>query len=151
MFFLMRHAEASWAANSDLERELTDAGKQALFRLITDNLKSLQGIQKIVSSPYLRTRQTAKLVADAVGVQTIEFEKRLRPEISVNEALAGIEKHWSDNLLVVTHQPLIGNLISYIEHGNYVFIEPVTPGSIYGFSMEWPGPSSALRESVFSV
>jgi len=149
MFFLMRHGEASWDASLDFERELTPLGREQLAVLAYKHHSALCSITKIVCSPYLRTRQSAAIIADSLlGVEVV-IDGQLTPNHSVKDALSAIEKHGCENVLVVTHQPLIGNLISYLEQGDLSYPEPVMPGSIYLYSMPWPGPGCGLREAVF--
>ncbi len=151
MFYLMRHAEASWAANTDQDRQLTERGRQDVLQLVLRHQCDLQTIQKIVCSPYLRTRQTAQIIAASIGIEKLVFEGRLTPENSVKSAVTALEEHWCEHLLVVTHQPLIGCLINYLEHADNSSCQPVSPASIYSYAMEWPGPGCGLRESLFAV
>ena len=145
----MRHAEAGWAASTDAQRELTTAGRSQLTLLAENQRELFSPLQKIICSPYLRTRQTAQLITQGISGIKIECDDNLTPENSVEEALAAIEKHWCDHLLIVTHQPLIGNLISFLEQGSLHYPEPVTPGSIYSYVMAWPGPGCGQRQSVY--
>jgi len=149
MFFLMRHGEASWEASTDFDRELTSSGREQLSRLAQRHQQELSGISKIVCSPYLRTRQSAAIIANVLGNVDVIIDGQLTPNNNVKDAVSAIEKHGCENVLVVTHQPLIGNLISYLEQGDQSYPEPVLPGSIYRYSMLWPGPGCGLRESVF--
>ncbi len=151
MFYLMRHAEASWAASTDQDRQLTERGRQDLMQLARRHQRSLQTIQKIVCSPYLRTQQTAQIIAASIGLENLVYEARLTPENSVKSAVSALEEHWCEHLLVVTHQPLIGCLINYLEHADSSMSQPVSPASIYSYAMEWPGPGCGLRESLFAV
>jgi phosphohistidine phosphatase len=164
MFYLMRHAEAAWNTATDIERPLTLQGEADLRNSIAKNITQLHKIKKIIASPYLRTQQTAQIVAtclsklhsntnpgDRNATLPIVSDKSFTPSASIKEAYGAIEGHWCENLLVVTHQPLIGNLIGYFEGLGYGVSEPVAPGSIYEYAMEWPGPGCALRRSLFSV
>jgi len=149
MFFLMRHGEASWEAGSDFDRELTALGREQLSLLAQRHQQELRCISKIICSPYLRTRQSAAIIASALVDVDVIIDGQLTPNHSVKDAVSAIEMHGCDNVLIVTHQPLVGNLISYLEQGDQSYPEPVLPGSIYRYSMKWPGPGCALRQSVF--
>ena len=149
----MRHGEASWAAASDVERPLTIAGQSQLSAMLQIHADDLKDITKIISSPYLRTQQTAAIVNQSLEVDII-LDANITPNNSVREAVLAIEQHWCEGLLVVTHQPLIGCLISYLEEGGSSathYPELVEPGSLYSYSLPWPGPACAIREAVFSV
>ena len=151
MFLIMRHGEASWSAPTDFDRPLTSEGREQLVAMVKQRQRQLRGISKIVCSPYLRTRQTAAIIAASLNNVDILYDNQLTPENTIAEAIVALEKHWCDQLLVVTHQPLIGNLISFFESGDLSRPEPVLPGSIYSYTMGWPGPDCGLRESVFFV
>lgn len=153
MFYIMRHGKASWAAQTDHQRALTEAGANELSSMVERNQSELKGISKILSSPYLRTQQTSKIVNQILDVEIVLSES-ITPSNTVKEALQSIEQQWCEGLLVVTHQPLIGNLICYLEHGQDSathYPEMVEPGSLYSYSLPWPGPACAIRESLFSV
>ncbi len=165
MFYLMRHGEASWNAKTDFERPLTDQGKAALATLVDENRDCLKNIKKIVCSPFLRTCQTAQIIASSIACSqfnglylnthgesiVIVTDHRLTPSSRLPEALHSIEKHWSDNLLVVTHQPLIGSIVGYIEEGETDVSMSISPASIFSYSIQWLGPGSGARQSLFSV
>ncbi len=153
MFYLMRHGHASWAASTDQQRPLTDKGRELLQAMAKEHVHALSGISKIICSPYLRTQQTAAIINQNLAVEIL-LEPSITPSNSVKEALLAIEKHWCEGLLVVTHQPLIGCLINYLEQGGdnaTQYPEMVEPGSLYSYSLPWPGPACAIRESLFSA
>jgi phosphohistidine phosphatase len=149
MFFLMRHAQASWQAASDFERPLTAQGVESIEQLLAKHGAALTQVSKIVCSPYLRTRQTAQIVADYLAVETLLIEPNITPDNSVNEAVKALESHWCDNLLVITHQPLIGDLVCFLEYGDMGLSEPVDVGAIYSYQLAWPGFGCAQRKSLF--
>ena len=75
-----------------------------------------QPLTAIYASPYLRAQQTAQLVREALGfepeIRTVEW---LTPETDpdkVAEQLVSVS-----DVLLVSHNPLVGNLLSYLQHG----------------------------------
>lgn len=147
MLILMRHGEAGWDASSDNERQLTAAGiafveqQRGRFQL------QLAAVERIVSSSYLRAKQTAALIKDSVPDVEWIIDDRWSPDASLSDAMASLEEHWVDNLLVVTHQPLIGNAVSFLIEGNIQFPEPLLPGHLVALDLLWPGRASAMRLS----
>ncbi|AMQ86457.1 phosphohistidine phosphatase SixA [Pseudomonas glycinae] len=113
--WVLRHGEAEpYGSRPDSERELTAHGRQEVLssaaRLIG------QPLTAIYASPYLRAQQTAQLVREALGfepeIRTVEW---LTPEVDpdrVAEQLVSVS-----NVLLVSHNPLVGNLLSYLQHG----------------------------------
>lgn len=113
--WVLRHGEAvPYGSCPDSERELTDHGRKEVLssavRLIG------QPLTAIYASPYLRAQQTAQIVREALGfepeIRTVEW---LTPEVDpdkVTDQLVSVS-----NVLLVSHNPLVGNLLSYLQHG----------------------------------
>ena len=112
LLYLLRHAEAQSAARSDAARELTPRGLEQARTVAA--FCERKGIRPalLLPSPYRRTVQTAEAVAAALklegGPQTEKFlESGMDPE----SALAGLQAFgWAQSLLVVGHQPDLGEL-----------------------------------------
>ena len=110
-----RHGEAG-PASRDRDRILTPRGTDALGRAVLrfqDVLveKSLAGVSSIVTSPWIRTLQTAAILGEALAVTPRE-ESWLAPNASV----AGVEnvfKVAQAHILLVSHQPLVSELLWY--------------------------------------
>ena len=119
--YIIRHAIAVDEATSDYEdseRPLTDKGRKKM-RQIAKGLRTL-GVELdlILSSPYVRARDTAEILADVFKMRDrILFSDNLiplqRPELLISEIN---EKHQVDSLALVGHEPhlssLIGQLVS---------------------------------------
>ncbi len=84
MIILVRHGQCVWNLEGRrhglLDSPLTPLGEQQA-RLIGRRLVSLRDPERkirVVSSPLLRARRTAELVAAPLGIERVEFEPRLR-------------------------------------------------------------------------
>jgi phosphohistidine phosphatase len=98
--FIVRHAEAA-PGDPDELRRLTRAGRAAA-RALGDRLAE-QRPDAVLTSPLLRARETADLIAKACG-QDAEPDERLAPgttEEDVREAIAGR----GETVVAVFHQP----------------------------------------------
>ena len=98
--FLVRHAEAAPGESDDL-RPLTPAGRDAA-RALGERLAAEQPAA-VLSSPLLRARETAKLIARACGLEAATDE-RLAPGATADllrEAAAAA----SGAVVAVGHQP----------------------------------------------
>ncbi|HUP83350.1 MAG TPA: histidine phosphatase family protein [Candidatus Limnocylindria bacterium] len=112
--YLLRHAHAGNAAawtGDDAERPLSDRGKDQARRL--GKLLADRGVMPdtILSSPKLRARQTANLVADALGV-AVTSDERLAEEFDLGalaEMMAGVG---SGSLMVVGHDPDFSDVLA---------------------------------------
>jgi phosphohistidine phosphatase len=120
--YIIRHAiavdEAGSDYASDSERPLTDKGRKKM-RQIAKALRSL-GVEfdLILSSPYIRTCETAEILADVFKMKSkIVFSDHLIPEGNPELLIGEInEKHTVDSLAIVGHEPylsaLIGSLVT---------------------------------------
>ncbi|NUT75344.1 phosphohistidine phosphatase SixA [Pseudomonas sp. C1C7] len=114
--WVLRHGEAEPHGSQphDSQRALTEHGREEVLRSAARLMG--QPVTAIYSSPYLRAQQTAQLVREALGfepeIRTVDW---LTPESDpdrVAEQLVAVS-----NVLLVSHNPLVGNLLSYLQHG----------------------------------
>ena len=114
--WVLRHGEAEPHGSKphDSERELTDNGREEVLRAAA-NLVG-QPLTAIYASPYMRAQQTAHLVKDALGfepeIRTVEWLTPDTEPDKVAEQMVAVS-----NVLLVSHNPLVGNLLSYLQHG----------------------------------
>lgn len=116
MLFLMRHGDAVHSAPSDAERVLSAAGRQEVLAAAGRLRESEPGIQRILSSPYARARQTAELVSEVLGVAPVESCDWVTPDNEPGETARRLGQLLAGcpSALVVTHQPIISRLIMYL-------------------------------------
>ncbi|MDG1013399.1 MAG: hypothetical protein P8N99_11320 [Luminiphilus sp.] len=108
-----RHGEAG-AAPRDRDRALTPKGVDALGRAVlrfqeTIGAKSLPDVTNIMTSPWLRTRQTGDILGAGLAVNPRAVDW-LSPSASIDDAgvlFEGFEGHW----ILVSHQPLVSELL----------------------------------------
>jgi phosphohistidine phosphatase len=120
--YLMRHAIAAEPEENveDSQRPLTKNGEKKLEK-IARNLEKLDlDIDIILTSPYLRARQTADVVADALDMKKkrvvesenlipLGFAEKLVEEINAREP--------AENLLLVGHEPFLSQLVGMLTAG----------------------------------
>nr|WP_268935011.1 phosphohistidine phosphatase SixA [Pseudomonas edaphica] len=131
----MRHGEAEGHARTDAERNLTEHGRGEVLRSAAHLIG--QPISAIIASPYVRAQQTAQLVRDALGfepqVRTVPW---LMPEGNPLQVLEKLDT--DDNVLLVSHQPLVGSLISFLQHGHQRQPEPMHTASLAELEGDFP-------------
>lgn len=105
--YLLRHAHAGnsaeWTANDAL-RPLSPKGRRqarALGRFLAERGF---GPDAIVSSPKVRARQTADIVADAIGI-AVAVDERLAGPLDLDELAAVIASAGGDQIVLVGHDP----------------------------------------------
>ena len=127
--WILRHGEAQSRARSDAERELTAHGREEVLK----SAVHLTGkpLQKILASPYVRAQQTAGLVHKSLGfsdgIITVPW---LTPDSDPRQVLDHLESLACDEVLLVSHQPLVGALIGLLAHGSYQHAEPMSTASL---------------------
>ena len=107
---IMRHGQAVVSGTSDADRKLTSLGEVQVRKQASVLRDCLPDV--IISSPVRRAIQTADLIVDELGFSgKREIWRDLvpsgKPEAIV-ELLALTE---GDNLMVISHQPLVSRLV----------------------------------------
>jgi phosphohistidine phosphatase len=154
--YFLRHADAgdpeAWAGPDDA-RPLSGKGEKQSRRLA----RFLSGIgfapDAIISSPKVRARQTAEIVAEAVGVE-VELDERLGRGL---DAVA-IEAILFDagepgRPVLVGHDPDFSDLAAWItgapelplKKGAFVRIDTVRPISSASGTLRWLVPPDLLQ------
>ncbi|MFT3890836.1 MAG: phosphohistidine phosphatase SixA [Anaerolineales bacterium] len=122
--YLIRHSNAIDPGTPDYEddsqRPLTEKGRDKMYK-IASALKEL-GVKPdlIVSSPYIRARQTADILAKVL---------KYKPELTISETLIPMgnaddivgeinEKYSVDELVLIGHEPSLSGLIGTLVAGN---------------------------------
>ncbi|MGZ8435527.1 MAG: phosphohistidine phosphatase SixA [Candidatus Binatia bacterium] len=131
--YLMRHGIAVAADDlgsiQDKERPLTGKGIKRMRRAARGLRRLEIEFDGILTSPLLRARQTADIVAAALGMESrLEEITELAPESSVHHLILSLTRYRDrDHLLLVGHQPLLGQTLSSL-------IDP-SPGAKHQFDL----------------
>lgn len=112
--YIMRHGEASWDAQIDSERSLTDFGQQQATAVGQYLGEANISFDLVMVSPYKRAQQTASNVLNKFpSVNRVE-SSNITPESSVAMAQESIEASGYKNILLISHLPLVANLTGYL-------------------------------------
>jgi phosphohistidine phosphatase len=86
-------------------------------------------LQAIYASPYVRAQQTAQLMREALGFEpeliTVDW---LTPETRPADVLKHLDHQ--DNVLLVSHNPLVGSLLGFLQHGHLQQPEQVSTAGL---------------------
>lgn len=111
--YIVRHGKAgsrsAWTERDDL-RPLTKAGRRQA-EAIADDLGDA-GIARILSSPYVRCRQTVEPLAERVRLP-VDLSDALEEGAPLAEALALLDKVGDENAVLCTHGDVLGELLSH--------------------------------------
>jgi phosphohistidine phosphatase len=113
---LLRHAHAGdsfdWVGDDDL-RPLTRKGRTQAERL--GAFLDAHGVRPdtIISSPLVRARQTAEIVAEALGM-TIRTDERLGKGFGKRELWDLLAETGAREVMLVGHDPDFSSLLAYL-------------------------------------
>lgn len=155
--YFLRHGEAGHKAPSDFERELTVEGEQSALNIGKFCADSFIQFTHVLSSPLLRTRQTARCVLRNLPDVTIEETDFLTPDSDPRDLLAHLRSFSMDSrILLVSHEPFVSSCISSIISGTeavnivmkpatFVFIETSGVPALGNGRLRWVLPPSVIE------
>ncbi|HEY6074640.1 MAG TPA: phosphohistidine phosphatase SixA [Anaerolineales bacterium] len=141
--YLIRHALAAEAESpeaDDSQRPLTSKGRRKM-RQAADGLKTLRTrFDLILTSPYLRATQTARIVAKKFAMEksAVIVTEHLAPSGSADQLVTEIcEKYGSlNNVALVGHEPYLSGLASMLVAGDAGVSILMKKGSVCCLSTE---------------
>ena len=123
--YILRHGIATepntQGLAKDADRPLTPEGKRKLWQ-IAEAMAALElGFDLVLSSPYVRARQTAEIIVEALKARKrLEFSDSLTPGGSTKK-LVDLLNHLQpppESVLLVGHEPYLSGLISLLVSGD---------------------------------
>ncbi|MDX2349698.1 MAG: histidine phosphatase family protein [Porticoccus sp.] len=114
VIYLLRHGDAPFDSSCG-ERSLSVQGEIDTRHVVNQHLNELSQLQLILCSPTLRARQTLKILTETLNYQgELLFEDALRSEGQLNGVEHCVDALDTDQILLVSHQPLIGQILEYL-------------------------------------
>ena len=119
--YVMRHGDALLRAKTGADRPLSETGKREANSMVQYLVNA--GLGRIMASPYLRAQQTAEIVESGLKQSGVSLTRETLDCITPNNtpmqviAQLGPQLKQIDRLLLVSHQPLVGSLISLLIEG----------------------------------
>jgi len=125
ILYFMRHGIAvnrdeKGKPPDDRERALTPKGIKRMHKAAKGLLTLSLPLDRILTSPFVRARQTAKIVAETLHMEDRLAEiQELGPDRSVQDLLSGLAAHSGDkHILLVGHEPLLSSTVSFLLSGS---------------------------------
>ncbi len=165
---VIRHAiaekreEFAFTGRPDSERPLTKEGRERMRRAAA-GLASVAGrVDVLASSPWTRARETAEIVAGALGGIDIAPVEELTAEHAPDDLLPWLREQAADSTVaVVGHEPHLGFLVGWLltgRHESFVelkkgaacmleFDDPPAPGNATLLWALAPSHLRALRDA----
>lgn len=120
--FFFRHgpaeAKANWSGD-DIERPLSVEGRQVVTEVAASLVGHQPPVERILTSPYDRTRQTAHIVAEHLGLtDKVITDKRLIPGLSLRRLGKLLQDHAEcKSILLVGHGPDFTEVVCALTSG----------------------------------
>ena len=118
--YILRHGIAvergTPGYKKDSDRPLTKDGEEKMRQIAEAMVGMELKFDLILSSPYVRAQQTAKIVAKALG-EEVTFTKFLVPDADPLDLIAEINDEKPHTVLLVGHEPDLSQLISMLACG----------------------------------
>jgi phosphohistidine phosphatase len=151
--YIMRHgpAEESSPSGRDYDRPLSEPGRTRTNAVAHELARRGERPQKIFSSPLVRARQTADIVARVLGI-AVEIRDELAPSEAAPDIVREINDAALERVLLVGHAPDVSILVADLigSRGHAPGFEPAMVVAIDVTS----GPSSkeafVIRPSALS-
>ena len=140
--YFLRHgsAEPASATVSDDVRELTEEGRREVWTVAEALREGGIAIERVVSSPLTRARQTAEMLAECFGVRA-ETDGRLRSGCQLGDAQAVILAQPYQRLMLVGHEPDFSAIVGQLVGGAHLKLRP---GGVAGLQADRVEPGQAL-------
>jgi phosphohistidine phosphatase SixA len=135
--YLLRHGHAGnpreWTGDDAL-RPLSQKGRRQADRLGQFLAERAFAPDSIISSPRLRARQTADIVADAIGIAVSEDE-RLAGPLDTDVLAALVDSAGGDRIVLVGHDPDFSDLAATLCGASYM---PLKKGALARIDVSLP-------------
>ena len=121
--YIVRHAIAvergTEGFDDDSQRPLTDTGQKKMKKIAKGLHRLGIELDVILTSPYVRARDTAKILADRFDrMDKIYFTDNLIPPGNFESLIFEIhEKYDVGNIALVGHEPMLSSLVSWLTTG----------------------------------
>ena len=143
LLYLLRHAIAEGSAESDSARELTPKGKdQARSVAKKFNQRSPQ-VDKVICSSYTRAQQTAALIMPLFPGLDLSLDAGIASDGDVYGLMDAIESYDLQQVLLVSHNPFLSNLLSLLVDGTTETRRAVDNATLHCISMDVVAPGCA--------
>jgi len=121
--FILRHAKAaerSVRIPDDSKRPLTVDGEREMFRVAKGMREMDLTFGLILSSPFVRAKRTAEIVAEVFKSNKLQLSKDLASGANTRDLIKELNDNYSSlkNILLVGHEPYLSKLISRLTAGD---------------------------------
>jgi phosphohistidine phosphatase len=105
-----QHGDPAWP--DDSLRPLTKAGKKRFRRAVKRLVKRGCKAPAIATSPLVRCRETAELLAEALDDVSVIDVEALKPGATLSDVLAATQEHLGADFVLCGHAPDVNDLVA---------------------------------------
>jgi phosphohistidine phosphatase len=124
VLYFVRHGAAEdtqTREGSDFDRPLTEKGRKQMTHVAKSLAKAQIEVDLIVTSPLVRARDTATILAKRLGIDHVLDDRRLADGFDVSALQAILHDHASvAYLMLVGHEPTISAVVGRVIGGAHV-------------------------------
>jgi phosphohistidine phosphatase len=147
---LLRHGTAEDAGSGtgfrDEPRELTPEGRARMEEQARGMAALGVGAAVVLTSPLARCRQTAEIVAGALGLRVVE-DDRLRPGMELDDLEEALLRHpGADPVLVCGHEPDLSEAVAELTGGGAVMFRK---GSLAALEVSAVRPGAGRLRALY--
>lgn len=128
--YLVRHAKAEPHAEKDDARRLTSEGR-ARFEALVARLRGRLQVKRVLTSPLVRARETAEILARATGAPIEEAPPLASGRSGAGELLA-LARRAAPGTALVGHNPEIAEALARLEEPD----QDVKPGAVAALDVD---------------
>ena len=145
---VIRHAEAEDLISSkDQDRKLSEEGKEQFERLCGSLQSFNWKFDLLLTSSLARARETADIFLEFFKVKERKLSDNLKPSADPGELLLELSLYKLEKVVIVSHQPFLGEFMELVLKGERVFVER---GSITYLDLPRFEPGSGSLECFFA-
>jgi phosphohistidine phosphatase len=137
--FLVRHGHADSDIPDGLDdaaRALTHKAREAVFEHFAGLRQRMRGVDRVLTSPLVRTVQTAQILAIAQGLEVpLKAHRSLLPEMPVGSQEKLLSAHLDETLVLVGHNPSIPAMAAHLMRLASL-PRKVSPGTVVGLELD---------------
>jgi len=149
--FLLRHGDADAEQPEGLGdegRALTTKARLVLISQLTSLSHRMEGVGLILTSPLVRTVQTAQILSFVLNYEgPLRAHRSLLPDMPVGTLESELNAHMEDDVAIVGHQPSMGALAAHLL-GLPTFPKPVPPGTVIGLDRALDSADGEIHTSL---
>lgn len=124
--YLIRHGDAEKAVvgKKDFDRELTQSGKLKMKAACESWKNLIDKFDFIVSSPLVRTIQTAQIISETFGIMNkIIPDRKLSPGCRVENIIEIANSLGGEDIAFVGHQPDMSEILSNLISSKIIYVD----------------------------